>query len=117
MIRIFLLSIMAIIAFTLVFHKTTSAVRAWKKLIFLLIIGLGALAVLFPSKTTVVANFIGVGRGTDLLLYVVTMVILTYVLGSYIESKRSSRREAILVKEIALIRSKIEDLEKKTSDI
>jgi hypothetical protein len=38
----------------------------------------GVGAVLWPSSTTVVANAVGVGRGTDLVLYVLVMVFVYY---------------------------------------
>ena len=38
----------------------------------------GVGAVLWPSSTTVVANAVGVGRGTDLVLYVSVMVFVYY---------------------------------------
>jgi hypothetical protein len=38
----------------------------------------GIAAVLWPNSTTVVANAVGVGRGTDLVLYVLVMVFVYY---------------------------------------
>ena len=44
-------------------------------LAMLVVIG-GSFAVLFPDAVTAVANAVGVGRGTDLVLYVLVMVFL-----------------------------------------
>lgn len=43
----------------------------------------GALAVLFPSYTTVVASWLGIGRGADLLLYCFVIFALFYVVHQY----------------------------------
>lgn len=40
------------------------------------VVVIGILAVLFPLAVTEVANAVGVGRGTDLVLYVLVMVFL-----------------------------------------
>ncbi len=43
----------------------------------------GALAVLFPNYTTVVASWLGIGRGADLLLYCFVIFALFYVVHQY----------------------------------
>ena len=40
------------------------------RLIALMIFIIAVTAILFPELTTVIANYLGVGRGTDLLIYI-----------------------------------------------
>ncbi|MEP6817347.1 MAG: DUF2304 domain-containing protein [Marmoricola sp.] len=43
----------------------------------------GVLAVAWPNSTTVVANAVGVTRGTDLVLYILVMVFLFNTVATY----------------------------------
>lgn len=43
------------------------------RLVVLLIVMVAVVAIMFPHLTTVVANMLGVGRGADLLIYVIAM--------------------------------------------
>jgi small membrane protein len=65
----------------------------------------GALAVLFPETTTVVANWVGVGRGTDLLLYVLVVAFLFVTIGLYQRLHSLERRFVDLARELALSRA------------
>lgn len=49
---------------------------AVRRLSMLAILGLGILTVAFPDITTEVADSVGVGRGTDLVLYVLVVVFV-----------------------------------------
>ena len=55
----------------------------------------GVLAVIFPDLLQALADFVGVGRGTDLLLYLLGLVII-YLVGS--TSVRFREQEARLVR-------------------
>lgn len=58
---------------------------------------LGVVLVIFPEKSTVIANYLGVGRGADLLLYFffVTMMLLVF----HIHMK--FRKQSIMITELA----------------
>ena len=61
---------------------------ALKRLAVLVVFVLGSLAVVFPEAVTFVARLVGVGRGTDLVLYVLVVLSALVWLGTY---KRLSR--------------------------
>lgn len=66
---------------------------------------LGALAilsVLFPEAWTRAASVLGVGRGTDLLLYGLTVAFLGYVITSYRRSRELEAALTILARRQAL---------------
>ena len=43
------------------------------RLLVLVIVMVAIVAIMFPNLTTVVANTLGVGRGADLLIYIIAM--------------------------------------------
>jgi hypothetical protein len=72
------------------------------RLIAILIFAVAITAILFPELTTVIANSLGVGRGADLLIYILTAgSIFAFVL---IGTKLSAMEENItrLVRHIAI---------------
>lgn len=52
----------------------------------------GAISVVFPSLVTSMANFVGVGRGTDLVLYIFLVVSLFVWVGMYRRIHELERR-------------------------
>jgi hypothetical protein len=62
----------------------------------------GALSVLFPQLTTYAANFVGVGRGTDLLLYVLVVAFLFVTIGLHQRIHTLEGRLTDLAREVAI---------------
>ncbi len=76
--------------------------QARRKILAVLTVVAGVFAVLFPASLQVMAEWVGVTRGTDLLLYALALVII-YLVGS--TSVRFREQEARLVRlsrEVAL---------------
>lgn len=76
-----------------------------RRLAGLVIVGLGIVAVLWPMITTQVANAIGVGRGTDLVLYVLVMVFIYTALATSQRIHHLERQLTLLVRELAIHRA------------
>jgi small membrane protein len=110
MIRIVLLAALIGIGAMVTFGSNTAGLRASRKLLFLTTLLAGCVAVLFPELVSDVATFLGVGRGTDLLLYVMTVMLLTVTLTGYMEKKRAERREAKVVQAMALLEAEVAEL-------
>jgi hypothetical protein len=68
----------------------------------LAVVVLGIIAVLWPMLTTYVANAIGVGRGTDLVLYVLVMVFVYNAVATTQRIHRLERDITLLTRELAL---------------
>jgi small membrane protein len=113
MIRIVLLAALIAIGAMVTFGSNTAGLRASRKLLFLTTLLAGCLAVLFPELVSDLAGLLGVGRGTDLLLYVMTVMLLTVTLTGYLEKKRAERREAKVVQELALLQAAVDELRAK----
>lgn len=83
--------------------RQTHASKAWKKIGFCILIVAMIVSVLFPNVTNVVANFVGVGRGADLLLYLLTMAFFGYVINNYLCQQRDKDVIYRLARKIALL--------------
>jgi hypothetical protein len=110
MIRIVLLSALIGVGAFVTLGRNTAGLRASRKLLFLTVLMSGCLAVVFPELTQELAQLVGVGRGTDLLLYIATVMMLTVSLVGYIDKKRAERREATIVQTIAILQAEVEAL-------
>jgi hypothetical protein len=62
----------------------------------------GALAVLFPGVVTWLAERVGVGRGTDLVLYVMVIAFLFTAIGLYQRVQTLEERITQLTRALAL---------------
>jgi len=102
-IRIFLiLSAIVFLIFGIASNQGNSS-KAWRKILFFILAILEVIAVIFPELTTDVANLFGVGRGTDLLLYFLTVAFTSYALIDY-SHRQSSRKELYeLARKVALL--------------
>ena len=68
----------------------------------LVVVALGIVAVLWPILTTKVANAVGVGRGTDLVLYVFVMVFVYNAVATAQRLHRLEHQITALTRELAL---------------
>ena len=82
--------------------RGTTKSAASVKLAFLLFVVFGIYAVIRPGDVTVVAGWLGVGRGTDLLLYALVVVFTFTTLNAYLRFKELELRYARLARAIAL---------------
>ncbi|GAA2516385.1 DUF2304 domain-containing protein [Rarobacter incanus] len=104
------LLLIAIMAVAFALTRATVGVRrqALRRLLLAFFVVAAALSVLFPGALTRIANLVGVGRGTDLLLYALVIAFLSYVATSYRRTSAQSRQIVALAREIALLRAQID---------
>lgn len=76
--------------------------QAWKKVISLLFLFTAVIFITNPDFANIVANKVGVGRGADLLLYLLTLAFIFVSLSNYIRSKQDHNRVVILARKIAI---------------
>lgn len=69
---------------------------------WLLVWGGGATALLYPRATVVVARALGIGRGTDLLLYFSVIAMLAGFFYTYGRFRRMDRQMTQLVRALAI---------------
>lgn len=100
-IRVILLSALFLIGWRIFLRRTKLPVHI---LVVFGIQGLAAGAVLFPDASNDIAHVLGVGRGADLITYLVEVGILFVVLHYYMKFVELEERITELVREIALLR-------------
>jgi len=76
--------------------------QAMRRILLLLFIAAAASSVFFPQIWTIVANFLGIGRGADLLLYLLVLVFLGFVASTYRRFRQIERDLTVLARKLAL---------------
>ena len=99
---ILLIGFLAVLYVFLINHASHQS-RAWTKIFALLFVVLAVIVVVFPESSNTVAHWVGVQRGADLLLYLMTLAFIFVVLKLYIKSKEEHRKIVLLTRKIALI--------------
>lgn len=99
-----LLLVLAVCAVALVLLKGHRGARhqAIRRLLLLGFTTVAALSVLFPGAWTAVAQRLGVGRGTDLLLYALIVAFLGFVATSYLRFRDLQHQVTELSRRLAL---------------
>lgn len=105
LIKVVLLATVLISAVFLV--RSTGAAKnvALRRLLLLAFVLLAVISILFPQITTRAAQFVGVGRGTDLLLYLLIIAFLSYAVVSFRRMNIMENRITDLSRTIALLTS------------
>jgi small membrane protein len=76
--------------------------RAWKRLAFLAFVGTNIYAIVRPEDTTWVAKHMGVGRGTDLILYLLVIGVAFMTLNTYMRFRSLEKKITDLARTIAI---------------
>lgn len=91
--------------------------QARRKILAVLAVVGGVLAVLFPGLLQALAVLVGVTRGTDLLLYVLAVVIIYLVGSSSVRFREHEARLVLLARQIALSQAELGLAEARTEDM
>jgi small membrane protein len=101
-IQVLLIAAVVSLLVVLLRSRASAQSRAWVKVGYLAFILTGIYAVLRPNDTTVVANWVGVDRGTDLMVYALVIAFAFTTLSAYMRFKDLELRYARLARAIAL---------------
>ena len=82
--------------------RSNAKAKAWVKIGYALFVIAAVYAILRPDDTTVVANWLGVNRGTDLLFYALVIAFIFTTLSTYLRFKELELRYARLARAVAL---------------
>jgi hypothetical protein len=72
------------------------------RIIYLMCAGIGIVLVIDPPLTTQIANWLGIGRGADLLFYLFIIASLFYVVATRSRIRRLERQITHLVQQNAM---------------
>ena len=75
---------------------------AMRRIVAVLVLLLGVTGVFFPDLVTQLANLVGVGRGTDLVLYALVIAFLFSTVGLYQRLRRLEDRYVELSRQVAI---------------
>jgi small membrane protein len=76
--------------------------QAVRRLLLLGFIVLAVFSVLYPKLLTHVANAVGVGRGTDLVLYLLFVLVLGFMATTYRRFRDLEQQLTVLTRRLAL---------------
>lgn len=107
-----LLQVLLIAAFLLLIvrfisNPDSNRIRAWKKILGIVFILFSIVAVLLPDLINKIANFFGIGRGADLLLYLLTLSFIFVVFNLYIKNQQDQKKIVKLARKIAIIEANL----------
>lgn len=91
-------------------------VRASKRLAFGGFVLLNIYAVLRPDDVTVVARMLGIGRGTDLLVYLLVVGFVFGMTNTYLRDREISRHLTDLARQIAVRDAELARRERELAD-
>jgi hypothetical protein len=82
--------------------RTSLRGQARRKIFAVVTVVAGVLAVLFPSILQALADVVGVARGTDLLLYLLAVVMIYFIGSTSVRFREQQDRLVRLAREVAL---------------
>jgi hypothetical protein len=99
----------AIVAAVYLSLRARSSLRgqARRKILAVLTVIAGAISVIFPSILQMLADWVGVVRGTDLLLYILALVIIYLVGSTSVRFREQEARLVVLAREQALAEAEV----------
>jgi hypothetical protein len=68
----------------------------------------GAVAVVVPQQTDRIAQFVGVGRGADLIIYLVIVAVLFVLIHYFSKFVELEQKVTQLTRELAILRAEVE---------
>ena len=98
----FVTLVVACLVYFLVLSKTS----AFQRLFVLFSFGLGIICILFPNSLNTLAQYVGIGRGADLILYTTTLYLFCVSINYYLRFKRQEQQITLLVRNLALVTPK-----------
>ncbi len=100
-IRLLLIALFVPVLLLLVMRRD-ARFRAMRALVGLFFLALVAYSVIFPDTWQSLANSLGVGRGADLLLYLMVVAFITFAALTIKKLREIDRRYANLVRRLAI---------------
>lgn len=101
-----MLTLILALAIVTLRSATRGLIRKRIVVFWLFVWGSSGFALVWPESTAIVARALGIGRGTDLVLYVSVIVMLTGFFYVYSRFRRMDRQMTELVRKLAIDRAR-----------
>ena len=105
--QIVLVAVLCLLIVGFLRSRATSRTKAYKKILLVVFVVCAIIVVIFPDVTTEVAHFAGVGRGADLILYGLTVVVIFMLFNTYVKDREEQRRFVRLSRKVAILEAEI----------
>lgn len=111
MLWIQIILLLAILGVAALLNRSTADARhqAIRRLLLLGFVIGAAVSVIFPQWLSTVANWIGVGRGADLLLYALVIAFLGYIASNHRRTAGLSAQITALTRELTIAKARFDD--------
>lgn len=87
-------------------------IRASKRIAFFAFIAVNIYAVLRPDDITAVAQLLGIGRGTDLVVYLLVVAFVFGMINTYLRNRELSERLTDLARTLAVREAEVANRER-----
>jgi hypothetical protein len=94
-------SVLALLVY-LLRSRSNARSKAWVKVGYVVFVIVSIYAILRPDDTTIVANWVGVNRGADLITYMLIIAFAFTTLSTYMRFKDIELKYARLARAVAL---------------
>ncbi|WP_461474668.1 DUF2304 family protein [Microbacterium sp. HJ5] len=108
-IQILLIAAVLVIGFILIRRPQSDSHQALQRIGLLAFIAIAVLSVLFPQWLSWLANLLGVGRGTDLILYALVIIFLGTTLAQYRRISALQRKITVIARRLAIVDAETSD--------
>ena len=116
LIQLLLIGAIVILAVFVMRRTGSDSHLALRRILFALFVIAAILSVLFPEWLSWLANLVGVGRGTDLVLYGLVVVFMVFVFTQYRRNVALQRQLTLLGRRIALLDAREQEREGAAAD-
>ena len=101
-----IVSVLALLVY-LLRSRGSARSKAWVKVGYVVFVIISIYAILRPDDTTVVANWLGVDRGADLITYMLIIAFAFTTLSAYMRFKDIELKYARLARAVALQNARV----------
>jgi len=101
LIQLLLIIVVIVVALRLL-RDRGARTQAVRRLGLTLFAGFAVWSILFPSVWNQIARLVGVGRGTDMVLYALVVAFLSFTLTTYVRFRELEARYTRLARRLAL---------------
>ena len=108
-IQVLLIAAVIVLLVYLLRSRTNAKAKAGVKVGYVLFVVAAIYAILRPDDTTVLANWLGVRRGADLLTYALIIAFVFTTMSTYLRFKELELRYARLARAVALEGARVPD--------
>ena len=102
-IKVLLIAAFSLLLWRFLTNPFSSQVRAGKKIVGVIFTLIGIFVIAFPDSSNTVAHVVGVTRGADLLLYLMSIAFIFSGISLYIKEKQDQKRLALLTRKVAIL--------------